>query len=210
MNKIFIIISIVFLAGCAPKQEKNNEQDKKVAYSESFLRFKEKAASTTSQDFDVKQIGVNELISSNKINLIDTDYYTSFLSEYLRIEDGSDKLYYYSVNEKQRPVNASIIRVTKLNTTIYTLYLVIFDDDFEIQNVIEFSKYESYPGGEISMRSVLVEDNKYLQTTLESFVDGYDNENKRAIITTDSISCLFKIAGEESILLNADTTRYTK
>ncbi len=50
------------------------------------------------------------LISSNKINLIDTDYYTSYLSDYLRIEDGSDELYFYSVNEEKSFVSASIIR----------------------------------------------------------------------------------------------------
>ena len=208
MTKLLKLTVLIFLLSCASQSEKDDDKSSKSVYPEAFLQMKNNAIASTPKVFDVKIIGVNQLVSSEKIVTVDRDYYNKYLSEYIQLDDGIDNLYYYSVNE-DGILCSTVIKVSKLNTTIYTAYLVVFNDNGVIENVVDISLYESYPGGEITMRSMFLEDNEILQITLNSFVD-YDGMSKKEVITTDSISITLKIKNSDIVLVKADTTRYSK
>ncbi len=208
MKKLsFFILSVAFLAACK-SPESNNSKEVVSDYSPFYKHILSNSKFEANKCIDIEKLKVNSLIEGNNIKEVDTTFYQKYIEDFLPIEKEFEKLYYYGVNDKI-PFSVFFIKVSRLGTTIYSVYFLLFNEEGELFDLLEVSRYESYPGGSVSMKSCF-EINGLNQIELNSFVDGYDEEKSKAIITTDSICKFFEINKGKISLIRADSARYSK
>lgn len=162
-----------------------------------------------SNSINLEKMNLNNYIKRREIKEVDSLFYNKYLIKNFNINQEFEKLYFFSTYSIQ-DLSSLFIKVSKFNTTVYCAYLIYFSTEGKIIDALEVSKYESYPGGSVSKYSNFIKNEQIEQITLNSFIEGYDDEKEKPIIVVDSTRKIIQKDLGNFKLISSDSVRYNK